>query len=109
MPVIGILPRGMKLEDWNENWGVVTVRWNAKSIIRAVREIAAPTTEEELQLDPKDATERTKIIDTLEANQWNRGGAAKTARCLSKHPSQKNGALRHLGTPVSRLALQAAS
>jgi len=65
VPVIGILPRGMKLEDWNENWGVVTVRGNATSIIRAMREIAAPTTEEELQLDLRDATERTKIIDRV--------------------------------------------
>ena len=104
MPVIGILPRGMKLEDWNENWGVVTVRWNAKSIIRAVREFAAPATEEELQLGPKYATERTKIVETLKTNQWNRVRAANRWVAVEA-PSAIGWFDTTLGTPASTLVL----
>ena len=77
IPLIGVLPRGETLAGWSRHWGVATVKWHPKSIIRAVRQFAAPATVDELCLTPQESAERQQIIQALEANGWQRTRSAQ--------------------------------
>lgn len=77
IPIIGVLPRGETLADWSSHWGVATVKWHPDSIIRVVRQFAAPATVDELCLTPQESAERQQIIQALEANGWKRTRSAQ--------------------------------
>jgi hypothetical protein len=77
IPLIGVLPRGVTLVNWTSHWGVATVKWHPNSIIRAVRQFAAPATLDELCLTPEENAERQQIIQALESNAWHRARSAQ--------------------------------
>jgi hypothetical protein len=85
IPIIGVLPRGETLADWSSGWGVATVKWHPSSIIRAVRQFAAPATVDELFLTSEESAERQQIIRALQANGWHR---ARTAQALGINRSK---------------------
>jgi lambda repressor-like predicted transcriptional regulator len=70
VPVIGVLPPGESLQEWNRNWGETTVEWQPAAIVAAIRKFATAASEDELRLTQEETRERAEIIAALDANGW---------------------------------------
>jgi hypothetical protein len=78
VPIINVLPRGTDVDRSKHVLpsGVV-VRWNARSIIRAIRTHAVPVCSSELVLTREEKAERARIVTTLSRHPRNTAGAAR--------------------------------
>ena len=79
VPIISVLPRGANLESLKyEPLGIATVKWDIRSIVRAIREHAIPISPDELRLTSVEKAERARIVDALQANAGNIAGTAES-------------------------------